>query len=102
MKQYNTPSTCPSPNFNYYQFMAKFASSLPVTPPLYMPVDWGTRSPGEKSSPVQDSRAQRARPEPRQVHDLVKAKESWNTRLQKENLVRSQGPTSHFVKAIKE
>ena len=74
-----------------------------------MPVDWGARSPGEKYILVQDFRTQRAsvlahvlESMDQQVHDIVKARERGDTRLQKENFVRLQGPSSNFVEAIKE
>ena len=38
----------------------------------------------------------------KQVHDIVKARERGDTRLQKEKVVRLQGPSSNFVEAIKE
>ena len=37
-----------------------------------------------------------------QVHDIVKAGERGDTKLQNENRVRLQGPSSNFVEPIKE
>lgn len=91
---------------------AAIINSRPVLLHLYLflvfftcPWGWGERrvgSLGGKSSPVQDSRVQRARPEPQKDHDLVKPREKGDTRLEKGKFGRPQEPSSNFGKVIQE
>lgn len=69
------------------------------------PRGWGERrvgSLGAKSSPMRDSRTQRARLEPQKDHDLIKPRDKGDTRLEKGKFGRPQEPSSNFGKVIQE
>lgn len=83
--------------------MAKFTSFLPVPPPLYTPVNQGSKRLEEKSSLVQDFKAQSAGLYVDTLMTLPRpGKRGHRTFPGEEKFVRSQEPSADFVKAAKE